>query len=239
MSRDRPVKGEATRQRILGSALGLFAERGFADATMRDIAERAGCSLGLAYRYYPSKDAMALELYRSLQQEFAEHSAALSPGALSHRWGEVMRANMARLTPHRGTLAGLMAAGLSPGSPTQVLGPDAAPIRRRMVTIFAELVAGSTDLPRKVDTEVLATLLYGAHLLLVFFWLQDPTPGQLATAQLIAFSEDSLAWMRIALRLPGIAGSLSRLAGILQPILGGEEPISCQVPEASVPGGTG
>ena len=40
-------KGEMTRQQILSAALNLFRERGFDAATMRDIAESAGMSLGL------------------------------------------------------------------------------------------------------------------------------------------------------------------------------------------------
>ena len=38
-----------TRQKILDAALELFRERGFAEATMREIAARAGVATGLAY----------------------------------------------------------------------------------------------------------------------------------------------------------------------------------------------
>ena len=45
---------------------------------MRDIAGRAECSLGQAYRYFRSKDVMAPALYRRLQDEFAEEAAFLA-----------------------------------------------------------------------------------------------------------------------------------------------------------------
>lgn len=222
MNRGHLAKSEATRERILESALALFAERGFAAATMRDVAERSECSLGLAYRYFRSKDAMALALYQRLLDDFAEEAARLEPGPIARRWGIVMRGDMNRLASHRATLTGLTAAGLSPGSATQVLGEEAAPVRRRMLAVFETLVAGATDLPRSTVTEALATLFYGLHLLLVFFWLQDPTPGQSATSQLIAFAEEQLSWLRIVLRIPGFQPALLRLAGILRPILDGE-----------------
>ena len=64
-------KGERTRERILAAALELFAEQGFEGATMRGIAERAECSLGLAYRYFRTKEEMVLALYEWLVQATA------------------------------------------------------------------------------------------------------------------------------------------------------------------------
>lgn len=65
------AKGRATRARIVDAALRLFAKRGYEAATMRDIAEAADCSLGLAYRYFSGKDALVLELYRRLARLLA------------------------------------------------------------------------------------------------------------------------------------------------------------------------
>jgi AcrR family transcriptional regulator len=52
------------RARILDGARAVFARRGMA-ATMAEVAEAAGISQGLAYRYFASKD----ELYRALVLE--------------------------------------------------------------------------------------------------------------------------------------------------------------------------
>ena len=49
-------KARRTRERILEAALALFAERGYEATTMRDVAREAGASLGLAYRYFESKE---------------------------------------------------------------------------------------------------------------------------------------------------------------------------------------
>lgn len=49
------------RKKILDNARSVFALKGWA-TTMADIAEAAGVSQGLAYRYFPSKDAIFSEL---------------------------------------------------------------------------------------------------------------------------------------------------------------------------------
>ena len=52
------VLKEEVRQRILTSALEVFATRGYADATMSDIAAQAGLGTASLYRYYASKEAL-------------------------------------------------------------------------------------------------------------------------------------------------------------------------------------
>jgi AcrR family transcriptional regulator len=60
----RPLRRDAqrNRERILGAARELFAERGL-EATLDDIAARAGVGVGTVYRRYPNKDALADELF--------------------------------------------------------------------------------------------------------------------------------------------------------------------------------
>jgi hypothetical protein len=165
---------------------------------------------------------MALALYQRLLEEFAASVKVVKTGSLAKRWLVVTRAEFARNTPYRPALTGLIHAGLRPGSATQVLGEESRPIRMHMIEIFAELVAGSNDLPRSADIRSLAALFYGVHLLLVLFWLQDPTTGQSACASLIELIGEALGWLKIAARLPGFGGMLQRLGGILRPILEGE-----------------
>lgn len=46
------------RERILGAALALFAQRGFAGTTMQDIARGAGMAVANLYRYYGNKEEL-------------------------------------------------------------------------------------------------------------------------------------------------------------------------------------
>ncbi|WP_078129515.1 TetR/AcrR family transcriptional regulator [Leptospira alexanderi] len=47
-----------TRDLILKTSLKLFSEQGYHGTTMRQVASKAGMSLGLAYRYFDSKEAI-------------------------------------------------------------------------------------------------------------------------------------------------------------------------------------
>jgi AcrR family transcriptional regulator len=221
MPEERTAKSEATRERILETARALFAAKGYAETTMREIAKEANCSLGLAYRYFETKDAMVLALYERLVVEFAEEVRALPSGPLAQRWSQATRGDIARLEAHRGALMGLTSAGLAPGRETQVLGGATTGVRRNMLTLFLGLVTEARDAPKGEIAEALATLFYALHLLLVFFWLQDPTPNQKTTHALIDFGEEMLGRLRLLLRLPWTGNALTRLADILAPLLYG------------------
>ena len=63
--REVPVGGalrrdvrEAKRSAILRAAVEVFAERGFENARMRDVAERAGVADGTLYLYFKGKEAL-------------------------------------------------------------------------------------------------------------------------------------------------------------------------------------
>lgn len=53
-----PRRGAVTAARILDAAEELFAERGYAGTTLRDVAERVGLRIPSLYNHFPSKDAL-------------------------------------------------------------------------------------------------------------------------------------------------------------------------------------
>jgi AcrR family transcriptional regulator len=67
-----------TRQRILAAARGVFAERGYAVATMDEIAAAAGASKGALYHHFATKE----ELFRALLDD---HGAELDAFAAAVR----------------------------------------------------------------------------------------------------------------------------------------------------------
>jgi AcrR family transcriptional regulator len=71
-SRPRRADAERNRARILAAASELFAERGL-DASMPELAERAGVGVGTVYRAFPDKDhvlsAVMAERFRWLTAE--------------------------------------------------------------------------------------------------------------------------------------------------------------------------
>src|SRR4051812_47341094 len=75
----RTKEGEATRARLYAVALRLIGRRGYERTTLRQIAASARVSVGLLYRYFPSKQAVLLALYGELSERFAERATARMP----------------------------------------------------------------------------------------------------------------------------------------------------------------
>jgi len=60
------------RERILETAIGMFAERGYAGTSVREIVEQAGVSKPVLYYYFQSKEGLylaILEMAESMQKE--------------------------------------------------------------------------------------------------------------------------------------------------------------------------
>jgi AcrR family transcriptional regulator len=215
-----PTKSQQTREHILETALGLFAEKGYAETTMRDIAGGADCSLGLAYRYFARKEEFILALYERLTDEFEEEVSRLPQAPLARRFTSAMEVHLTRLGAHRETMGALFAAGLAPDSEVAVLGNNVAGIRSRIWGVFERVVSGASDAPRRGQAEQMTTLLYAAHLLFVLFWLQDRSEGQAKTRELLGFAQEMLGRLRPVLGLPLVARPLAKLAGIVGPMFG-------------------
>jgi AcrR family transcriptional regulator len=63
-------KGLASRAFILRVAAGVFADKGYAGTTMRDLIEASGMTKGAFYFYFSSKQALARAVVESKQQEW-------------------------------------------------------------------------------------------------------------------------------------------------------------------------
>jgi len=214
-------KGERTREHLLDTALRLFTAEGYEATTMRDIAAAADCSLGLAYRYFASKEEFVLALYGRMEQEFAAYVETLPPVPLAQRFGQTMRAKFAHLAPYREAFGALAGAALNPRSNVAVLSDTTAEVRLHVSAMFLAVVRGATDAPRELVARDLATALYGAHLALILFWLYDRTPNQRATDELLSLVCDALGIARRLLRLPPLARVLARFVRIIGPMFGG------------------
>jgi AcrR family transcriptional regulator len=95
-------RGVETAEAILDAAEALFAERGYAGASLRDVAERVGVRAPSLYNHFPSKESLyAAVLERGLAPVLEVLSAAAEGEAAgrpdSHR---VVDEVMARLERH-------------------------------------------------------------------------------------------------------------------------------------------
>ena len=67
------------REELLAIAARLFAEKGFGNTTVRDIADSAGILSGSLYHHFDSKESMVDEILSTFQDElFAAYGAVLT-----------------------------------------------------------------------------------------------------------------------------------------------------------------
>ena len=74
---DRSIASEDKRTRILDAAIRVFAERGYHEARVGDIAEDAGVAHGLLYHYFPSKEEVLQTIFRENWGQLIERFRAV------------------------------------------------------------------------------------------------------------------------------------------------------------------
>lgn len=84
-------RGRRTRDRVVAAAREVFAERGFADTRMSDVAERAGVGHGTVYVYFDSKSALMTAVVDELLAEIGEY---LRGGEADEAVGRIAEANL-------------------------------------------------------------------------------------------------------------------------------------------------
>lgn len=81
MARRQPAP-RTTKAAVADAALALFADRGYAQVTVDEIATRAGVTKGAFYYYYADKADVATDLWRELWQRLADEAQrAMDPRA--------------------------------------------------------------------------------------------------------------------------------------------------------------
>ncbi|WP_326798003.1 TetR/AcrR family transcriptional regulator [Streptomyces sp. NBC_01808] len=78
----RPMRADARRnyERLLGEAAVAFAEHG-ADASLEEIARRAGVGIGTLYRHFPDRFALMGEVFQTQVDELDAAARALTAEA--------------------------------------------------------------------------------------------------------------------------------------------------------------
>lgn len=175
--RDR--KKDRTRRRVHGTALALFAERGYDHVTVEDVAEACDLSRATIFRYFPTKEHLVVgvepERLDDLREAFEQR-----PGdepvfeAIRHALVAVAQ----RYEDDRDEL--LLVAGIVEGHPA--LQARAEGLRAEWTAAFAELI-----LPRiapgaraGLRARVLAGAVVAAMGVAVEEWLAGDSPADLA-----------------------------------------------------------
>jgi AcrR family transcriptional regulator len=213
------LKSEATRSRILESALATFRERGFENSTMREIAAAAGVAVGATYYYFDSKEAIVMAFYQRAQQEMAPSLDAILSEA------KTLEARLRGLITHKfkyfyanRALLGALSAHADPAHALSPFSQETAAIREQDTAFFERAVEDSKiKLPSNISP-YLPRLLWLYQMGLLLFWVYDHSPRQARTQILF---DKTLKMMLITLRLAGLPflRPIHRLAGELLEII--------------------
>jgi AcrR family transcriptional regulator len=79
----RVQRQDLSRTQLLDAAEEVFGRKGFHDTTLKEVAERAGFSVGSVYSFFESKDDLIRQVYRRRGDEFmpALHGIIESTGS--------------------------------------------------------------------------------------------------------------------------------------------------------------
>jgi AcrR family transcriptional regulator len=183
----RERKKQQTRQLIADTARRLFAERGFDDVTVAEIAREADIAEKTVFNYFPTKEDLFYSRLEAFEDELLEAIRAREPGTT------VLAAFRAFLLQPRGVFdlkppGGDAEATRQLQTVTRVITESPALLARerqvfdRYADALAALIADETgSAPDDVEPRAVANALLGVHRALIHYSRQRAVAGARAS----------------------------------------------------------
>ncbi len=183
---------QSTRERILKVALAAFRKKGFDRTTMRDIAKAAGMSLGAAYYYFPSKEALVLAHWERQMDEHEQRAQEkfAKTDDLRERALTTLLTRFDLMKRDRKLLGGLFRTIADVSSPVSVFAKETSSLRARGMDLMRQAVSVES-VPASIR-EHAALGLWVLELGIVLYFVHDSSPRQERTRRLIEGSLDTL-----------------------------------------------
>ena len=206
---------EETRRQILDTALVLFRDNGFESTTIREIATQAGLSLGAAYYYFNSKEAIVAAYYDYVQAQHLDRArqAFQTARTFKERLRAAYHTKIDVMEGDQRLLRALFRFGGDPEHPLSWFGPASREQRRLSVAVFEEAI-GNEKLPDDVRGAA-PTLLWTLHMGVLLYFLYDGSPSHRRTRKLIDASVDFVVDAKRIATLPLMRPIRRRVLSIL------------------------
>lgn len=146
----RWARTDATQQRILDAATEVFSARGFSAATMADIVERSGASIGSIYHHFGGKKELFLAIYDRLSADVGRRVAEAAEVGGQQAFAAHVRAYLSAIWDGR-RAAMMMASGDVPA--------DFEQVRRRNTLAFFDRWMGVLDVDYSKRGQLLSRVL--------------------------------------------------------------------------------
>ncbi len=185
---------EATRRRIVESAVALFRTRGFEATTTRDIARAASIATGTLFNYFDTKESLVTALAAdALAKARCELISQTNEASLEEDLFGLVATELRQLKPLRTFIAPVLETVLSPLAAARQTG-DGEAFRIEHL----ELVAGIASKHALAELSPVALQMYWAlYTGVLAFWAADKSPKQEDTLALLDQSLNMFAaWLR-------------------------------------------
>ena len=143
----RTERGRKTLRRLREAAASEFGERGFHEAAITGITQRAGVALGTFYTYFESKEEVFRALVRDMSRATRAHVAEAVKGAPDRLAAERLGLEPGELTVFEDTDVGVASA--------KAAGAYVVGLTR---TLGAERMAAADELAERIDVTLLERL---------------------------------------------------------------------------------
>jgi AcrR family transcriptional regulator len=225
-------KAQLTRSHLLATALAVFRQRGLEATTMRELAAAAGASLGSAYYYFPSKEAIIQAYYDDVQTEHARRVASVLAGEgdrdLRDRLLVTYHAKLDILQGDRKLLGALFRYTGEPEHPLSVLSEGTRKNREQSIAVFQAAI-GEERLPDDIRA-ILPTALWALHLALLLYFIYDNSSEQQCTRRLTDGAVTLLVRVLALAKLPVLKAVRGSILALLRDAELLPETYSPQVP---------
>ncbi|MFG0328515.1 MAG: TetR/AcrR family transcriptional regulator [Phycisphaerales bacterium] len=174
-----------TRRTILQSALELFEHKGFEQTTTRHIAASADLAVGTLFNYFPSKEAIAVDLVVTALSglESSEDRAPRGDESLEESLFAFIMAGLARAERRRSLVATALPVLSEPSVANSFFAADgevetpARSFQRRHLDAVVALLRRH-GAPMTVESDaILLHLYWSLYLGALSFWASDQSPG--------------------------------------------------------------
>lgn len=204
MRRANPDLQQQRVEEIVAAATACFLESGFHKTSVQDIATRAGLSMGLLYRYFPSKEAIIEAAATTAGREAREHIERFAKASdLRQGFAKLARALLAvaAIPGYQALLAEVHAESFRSPNLRRLEQEDVAAMQQALAAALAEQQQRG-QLLASVDVAALATVLLAAIEGLAAYASLQPSASGRPTQRAIAALTELLAAAQSSQKAP-------------------------------------
>jgi AcrR family transcriptional regulator len=188
--RDAGLRERNTKERreaLVAAAYELFAEKGYAQTTMDDVAARAGLSRRTAFRYFASKEELVFPAH---EERLAALQALLAPHGAETPFQTVRRACLAMARDYQDDRERQLAQFRMLAEEPALVGRELQIDRASEAALERAFLAGQKDTPRaRRRARVRASAVMGAVRATLREWLEGGATADLARLGRETFAE--------------------------------------------------